>query len=75
MPAIASAVDSNLDVVGADCGLLATMESEERRAYPARLASRAAEMSDAGRSRVEQNYSMLTNLSVLAGTICTAVAK
>jgi len=77
VPVIASPVGANLDVVGTDCGLLASTGSQWLDALrvirdnPAR----AAEMGGAGRERVERNYSLRGNLPVLAEVISATVGQ
>jgi glycosyltransferase involved in cell wall biosynthesis len=71
IPVIASPVGANVDVVNAECGLLAATFQEwldsfrQLRDQP----MTRAKMGEAGRTRVMQNYSLHQNLPVLAGVI------
>ena len=71
VPVIASHVGANVEIVGADCGLLAVTESQWLEALRTLrdMPARAAEMGAAGRERVERNYSLHRNLPVLAEVI------
>ena len=77
IPVIASPVGANVDVVGKDCGLLPATEAEWLEAFrqlrdEPRL---AAEMGYAGRERVEQHYSLLRNLPVLAEVLVATAGR
>ena len=71
VPVIASAVGANVDVVNAECGLLATTQQDWIDAF--RLLRNQpetrAKMGEAGRARVVQHYSLNQNLPILADVI------
>lgn len=71
VPVIGSPVGANIDVVNAECGLLASTPQEWLASF--RLLrnepAHRTKMGEAGRSRVEENYSLLRNLPVLADLI------
>lgn len=77
VPVIASPVGANVDVVGADCGLLAATEGQWLEALRTLrdMPDRAAEMGAAGRERVERHYSLHRNLPVLAEVIRTTARQ
>lgn len=77
IPVIASPVGANVDVVGAECGLLASTEREWLEAFRTFRdePSLAARMGSAGRERVENNYSLRRNLPVLAEAITATVGQ
>jgi len=71
VPVIASAVGANVDVVKAECGLLASSHREwtdALRLLRDEPASRT-QMGEAARSRVVKHYSLHENLPVLAGAL------
>lgn len=71
IPVIGSPVGANVDVVNADCGMLA--DSSEEWLFALRTfrdnPARAREMGQAGRERVVQHYSLRRNLPILADVI------
>lgn len=71
VPVIASAVGSNVDVVNADCGLLASTSQEWTDAFRLLRNQPAtrAKLGEAGRSRVVKHYSLHQNLPVLADVL------
>ena len=77
LPVIASPVGANVDVVNAECGLLASTSQEwldalrQLRDQP----TTRAKMGEAGRERVVQHYSLHQNLPVLAGVIREVAGK
>ncbi len=77
VPVIASPVGANVDVVNAECGLLASTSKEwldalkQLRDQP----TTRLNMGEAGRSRVVQHYSLHQNLPVLAGVIREMVGR
>jgi glycosyltransferase involved in cell wall biosynthesis len=71
VPVIASAVGANVDVVDADCGLLASTPQEWTDAFRL-LRNEPAKrrmMGESGRARVVQHYSLHQNLPLLARVI------
>lgn len=77
VPVIASPVGANVDVVNAECGLLASTPQEWTDAF--RLLrdhpATRAKMGEVGRERVVQHYSLHQNLPVLASAICKITGK
>jgi glycosyltransferase involved in cell wall biosynthesis len=71
VPVVASAVGANIDLVKAECGLLASSPEEWTNAF--RLLRNGpvyrTKLGEAGRSRVGQYYSLHQNLPVLADVI------
>lgn len=77
VPVIASRVGANVDVVTADCGVLAASEQEwieALRLLRDRPGVRQA-MGEAARSRVEEQYSLHRNLPLLAQVIHQVVGR
>jgi glycosyltransferase involved in cell wall biosynthesis len=77
VPVIASPVGANVDVVNAECGLLASTLQEwidALRLLRDKPATRA-KMGEAGRTRIVQHYSLHQNLPVLAGVISDVAGK
>ncbi|WP_417910627.1 glycosyltransferase family 4 protein [Candidatus Electronema sp. PJ] len=77
IPAVASRVGGNLDVLTSDCGMLVdTLDEwvEALRFFRDKQESRLA-MGQAGRARVEQHYSLHRNIPILAEIICKTVVK
>ena len=74
VPVVASPVGANVDVVGADCGLMAASPQEWADAL--RLLRdqpvRRAEMGQAGRQKVERSYSIQVTAPRLAGLLKVA---
>ena len=74
VPVVASPVGANVDVVGADCGLMAASPQEWADAL--RLLRdqpvRRAEMGQAGRRKVERSYSIQVTAPRLAGLLKAA---
>ena len=77
IPVIASPVGANTDVVTANCGLLAASGIEWLEAFRTIRDNpkRAAEMGEAGRDRVEREYSLHRNLPVLAEVIVSTAGR
>lgn len=77
VPVIASPVGANVDVVSADCGLLASTPQQWADAMRTLRdqPERRAEMGQAGRQRVVQHYSLHQNLPVLTEIICKIAEK
>jgi glycosyltransferase involved in cell wall biosynthesis len=77
VPVIASPVGANVEVVDAECGLLASTPqewTEALRLLRDKPATRA-KMGDAGRMRMDQHYSLHQNLPVLGGVISDVAGK
>lgn len=74
---VASPIGANVEVVGADSGLLATTDAEWLEAFRTirDRPVRAAEMGAAGRQRIERYYSLDRNIPVLAEAINRAAGK
>ena len=71
VPVIASPVGANVEVVGAECGLLASTPQEwtdALRAFRDEPAKRAG-MGSAGRLRVEEHFSLHRNMQALTSVI------
>jgi glycosyltransferase involved in cell wall biosynthesis len=71
VPVIASPVGANVDVVNAECGLLASSSSEWLHAFR-RLRDEPItrrKMGIAGRTRIENHYSLSHNLPILTSVI------
>ena len=77
VPVVASPVGANVDVVQADCGLLAGNESTWLEALRTLRdqPQRAREMGMAGRERVERDYSLRSNLPILANVVRATVDR
>jgi glycosyltransferase involved in cell wall biosynthesis len=77
VPVVASSVGANVEVVTAECGLLASTSQEWLTAL--RLLrdqpSIRVSMGEAGRTRIEKHYSLLKNLPILAGVIQDVAAN
>jgi glycosyltransferase involved in cell wall biosynthesis len=71
VPVIASAVGANVDVVGAECGILAATPQEWTEAFRLLRSEpvKRVNMGESGRARVVQHYSLHQNLPVLASVI------
>ncbi len=71
VPVIASPVGANVDAVGTDCGLFATSHREWLEALRLLRDNPVTrdKMGNAGRLRVEQNYSLHNNLPLLASVL------
>jgi glycosyltransferase involved in cell wall biosynthesis len=71
VPVIASPVGANVDVVNAECGLLASSSLEWLKAFR-RLRNEPntrKKMGMAGRNRIEKQYSLTHNLPILSSVI------
>ena len=77
VPVIASPVGANVDVVTADCGLLARKPDEWVRALRILRDDRGLRlrMGEAGRQRIVEYYSLQTALPKLAEVIYRAARK
>jgi glycosyltransferase involved in cell wall biosynthesis len=77
VPVVASRVGANVEVVQADCGLLAYTEQEWLGAlrWCRDQPELSRQMGEAGRNRVEQHYSLRRNLPILADLICNTVEQ
>jgi glycosyltransferase involved in cell wall biosynthesis len=77
VPVVASRVGANVEVVQADCGLLAYTEQEWLGAlrWCRDQPELSRQMGEAGRNRVEQHYSLRRNLPILADLICETVEQ
>lgn len=75
VPVIASPIGANVEVVGKECGLLATTELNWLEAFRALRdqPEYATEMGKAGRERIERDYSLDRNIPVLAEVLQSAV--
>ena len=71
VPVIASAVGANVDVVNAECGMLAATPQEWTDAFRLLRSEpvKRSIMGESGRARVVQHYSLHQNLPVLASVI------
>jgi glycosyltransferase involved in cell wall biosynthesis len=77
VPVVASRVGANIDVVQADCGFLANSENEwvEALRFIRDQAESGRQMGEAGRTRVEQHYSLRRNLPILTDLIRKTVEQ
>lgn len=77
IPVIASRVGANIDVVQPDCGFLATGTQAwlDALRFLRDQPGRRQQMGEAGRARVEQNYSLRRNLPIFVDVIHKTVEK
>ena len=77
VPVVTSSVGANVEVVNSDCGFLVSTPQEWLDALRVLRDQPAVrtKMGEAGRHRVEQNYSLHKNLPLLAGVICDVAGR